>query len=349
MTSISVSPSCRLCRRRKRQTRSRPRLLSRPSQPARRSTMRSSARRRRGRSAPSTRSRARSMRARSGRRSMTHGCRAKRCSTGSRKTTQRHLRAAPRPCRLTASRRRRDALQPLSARHRRRLRQREHLGPVARLDRKHLGELYRALRRRQRRRAAIAWRRLLRQQSLRSRSRGVVPRLLPKRGIGLRRRHGRSLRRGRLADRGRRAFGLGRVGRAVRRPRRGRSPRRELHRDARTGLARRRLGERGLRDLDARAAQRSDDVRDLADDAERHDRLAACLRRADAERDDGVRQRSLDSVLDRRTADRARRARPRTRRRPPPDLEHQRGVYYSGLLSSSASDNAIKAKLEATF
>jgi uncharacterized protein with beta-barrel porin domain len=24
-------------------------------------------------------------------------------------------------------------------------------------------------------------------------------------------------------------------------------------------------------------------------------------------------------------------------------------VYYSGLLSSSASDNAIKAKLEATF
>ena len=62
---------------------------------------------------------------------------------------------------------------------------------------------------------------------------------------------------------------------------------------------------------------------DRATDPERHDRLAACLRRPDAERDVCFRQPSLDSVLDRRGADRARRARPRTRRRPAPHLEHQ--------------------------
>ena len=166
-------------------------------------------------------------------------------------------------------------------------------------------------------------RRLLREQSLRPRSRGVVPRLLPDGGIGLPRRHGRGLRRGRLAYRRRCADGFGRVGRAIRRRRGGRSPYGELHRNPRPGLARRRLGERGLWDYDAWAARRHHDVRERADEPERHDRLAARLRRADAERDDGLRQRSLDSVLDRRGADRARRARSRIRRRPALHTEHQ--------------------------
>ena len=74
---------------------------------------------------------------------------------------------------------------------------------------------------------------------------------------------------------------------------------------------------------DAWAAQRGDDVRRRAHDAERHDRLAACLRRADAERDVCFRERPLDPVLDRRGADRARRARPRIRPRPAPHLERQ--------------------------
>jgi Autotransporter beta-domain len=47
------------------------------------------------------------------------------------------------------------------------------------------------------------------------------------------------------------------------------------------------------------------------------------LRWGHAERDIRFRKRSLDSVLDRRGADRARRARPRIWRRPAPDLEHQ--------------------------
>ena len=219
--------------------------------------------------------------------------------------------------------RRCDAVWPLSPWRRGRLRQFEHLGPGARLVREHLGDLYRALRRRQPRRAAIARRRLLRQQPLRPRSRGVVPWLLPDGGIGLRRRHGRGFRRGRLADRRRGADGLDRVGRAVRRRRRRRSPYRELRRNPRPGRARWRIGERQLRDYDAWAARRHDDVRNRAIEPERHDRLAARLRRADAERDAGLRQPSLDPVLDRRGADRARRARPRTRNRPAPDLEPQ--------------------------
>jgi hypothetical protein len=188
--------------------------------------------------------------------------------------------------------------------------------------------------------------RLLRQQSLRPRSRGVVPRLLPVGGVGLRRRHGRGFRRGRLAHRRPRALGHGRVGRAVRRPRRGRSPRRELHRDARTGLPRRRLGERGLRDLDAGAAQRSDDVRDLAHDAERHDRLAACLRRADAERDNGFRERALDPDVDRRRPDRARRARARIGRRPAPHLEHQaqRLLFWTPVVERQRQRHQSEAR-----
>ena len=46
---------------------------------------------------------------------------------------------------------RRDAIRPLSAGHRWRLRQFEHLGPIARFDRDDLSDLYRALRRGQRR------------------------------------------------------------------------------------------------------------------------------------------------------------------------------------------------------
>ena len=89
----------------------------------------------------------------------------------------------------------------------------------------------------------------------------------------------RGLRRGRLADRRRGAVGLGRVGRAVRRrwpgsisiprasPRRPGPPRSSAGRRARATGSRR------------SACGRSDDVRQRAHDAERHDRLAARLRR----------------------------------------------------------------------
>ena len=74
---------------RRRRTRSRPRPRSRRSRPARRSMTRSSARPCPGALRRSTRSRAKSTRARSAPRSTTRGCRARRCSTGSPRTTGR--------------------------------------------------------------------------------------------------------------------------------------------------------------------------------------------------------------------------------------------------------------------
>ena len=231
-------------------------------------------------------------------------------------------------------RRRRDALRPLPPRRRWRLRQFEHLGPVAWFDWDHLGGLCRALRRRQHRRASIAGRRLLRRQSLWPQSGGVLPRLLPDGGIGLWRRYGRGFWRGRLASSCCGAVYVGRVGRAVPRACGGRSPYRELYRDAWARLARRWVGERGLRDHHTRAARRGDDVRERAHDAERDDRLAACLRRPHAKCDDGLRQRSAHPVLDRRRADRARRARPRIRPRSAPDREHQaeRLLFWTSVV-----------------
>ena len=61
-----------------------------------------------------------------------------------------------------------------------------------------------------------------------------------------------------------------------------------------------------------------------------------------------LRQPSLNPVLDRRRADRARCACPRTRRRPAPDLEHQIRPLLFRAPASGASDNAVKAKLGAT-
>ena len=175
---------------------------------------------------------------------------------------QRQFRDAWQQHRRFHPRRRCDALWPLSPWRRRRLRQFEHLRSVARFDRQYLSGLHRALRRRERRRAAIAWRRLLRQQSRTGFYRAVsfsgfyqsagsgyaaTPLRLSARRAGgsLSPCPGSSLRRSSRSSVSRGSLSMPPV-----------SPKR---------LARPRLsavGERGLRDHDAWAAQRNNDVRD---------------------------------------------------------------------------------------
>ncbi len=153
---------------------------------------------------------------------------------------------------------------------------------------------------------------------------GVVPRLLPDGGIGLWRRHGRGLRRGRLAHR--------RRGAAWSRPRRSSRSSVSPGSISTPRASPRRLGP--PRSSAARRA-RATGSRRLGCAARRRCSSTAPMTLngmigwqhvyggADAERDDGFRQRALEPVLDRRRADRARRARARIRPRPAPHLEHQ--------------------------
>ena len=275
------------------------------------------------------------------RRSTTRGCRARRCSTGSPRP---YARAIPerraRPCRLTASRRRRQAYSRLGAgastpgaisaatatprpsttiiggfilgadatlygRYRLGVAGGYTNSILARPARGSTGQsssdLYRALRRRERRRAATARRRLLRLQPLR-----LGP--LGRRSPASTRRRVRAMAATRRRPSARRAGGspvaAPFVSAASVEPFVGVAGV-DLHTASFTetpgpaslvggsesyGYGITTLGLRGETSMFAAAPLT----------AQRHDRLAACFRRADAERDAGFRKRALDPVLDRR-------------------------------------------------